>query len=335
MAAEVSLSSAWTVLETEIAGAETDEGGIDAVPTGTSVAAGSVLVGLDRQRRRYVLVPLRPGEAFAEDRRGRAVHLIMIKHGGQRYLAAQCLQRDLDPVFQQFAEEVLRTAIDSEAPAQAVVNALANWRRLLSDADRSGMLGERQIIGLMAELLTVAEVLQRDPNRRLEVWTGPSGHQHDLLWSGGALEVKATLIREGRLVPISSVDQLDEPPGASLHLVHHRFEMAPDGSSLPDTIDQVRALGVDQLTLDSLLAGTGYSPAHEEHYRSRRFRLVDRHVYDVVDPAFPRIIPTSFLAGRVPDGTLRLSYTIDLTNTPPHPIAATAESALWERAARS
>lgn len=332
MAHEDELAAAWAVLETTAK--SVPDSGIDVVPTGVSIPAGQVLVGVDGAGRRYVLVPVRPGEAFAEDRRGRAVQLVGIRHNGVQHIAAVCLQRELDDVFRQFAAEILRSITGAEAPAQRVIEVLASWRRLLSEAGRSGVLTDQRLIGLMAELMTVEDIVRHDPKRRLAVWTGPDAHQHDLRWPGGAIEVKATLVREGRFVKISSVDQLAEPPGSTLHLVHYRFEPAPDGRSLMDAIEAVRNLGVEPGELDALLTKAGYSEADAEHYRARRFRRVERRVYDVLDGSFPRIVPSTFSGGRMPEGTLRLSYTVDLTNTPPHPLGQEDENRLWAEAAR-
>jgi hypothetical protein len=51
--------------------------------------------------------------------------------------------------------------------------------------------------------------------------------------------------------------------------------------------------------------------------------------YDVTGFAFPSITRSSFAAGDIPPGTLRISYSIDLTNEPPLPLGASeAESVI-------
>jgi len=315
--AEVDLSSVWTVLATE---ALTADAGIEAVPTGIEVMAGPVLAGVDSMSRRHLLIPLRPGEAFADDRRGRAVHLLLIDHAGVAYQSAVCLRHDLDRVFTQFASELLDELAGADTGAAVTVAALDQWRALFSDASRAGTLTEPQLIGLLAELHTLRHVLEQDDQRRVEVWTGPTGSQHDLRSGSHSIEVKATLVREGRVVGISSVDQLDPPVGGDLHLVHHQFATDPDGECLPDVVQRILDLGVVAKAFRGLLAESGYIDTDSENYRDRRYRLVERRVYDVEAPAFPRIIPSSFSSGGLPPGTLRLRYSIDLSNEPPIPL---------------
>lgn len=327
---EPDLPTLWTVLQTEATGAETS---IETVASGASVSAGDVLVGVDGWARRHILIPMRPGEAFAEDRSGRAVHLVRVTHEGTVYLSAVCLQAELNQVFAQFARELITEIAEAVSPARATVASLARWRSLFSEADRTGVLSEARLIGVLAELLTLEALITLDPSRRLSVWTGPSGSQHDFRAGGDALEVKATLIREGRIVGVSSVDQLQPPDGGALHLLHHRFQADPSGESLPGAIAGIRNLGVEEGLLLRLLHDAGYRSDLEDHYAVRRYRLVDRRCYDVELPPFPRIVASSFVGASVPAGTLRLSYSIDLTNEPPHPLDEAATTGLLNRMA--
>jgi hypothetical protein len=50
----------------------------------------------------------------------------------------------------------------------------------------------------------------------------------------------------------------------------------------------------------------------------------DCRVYDVASHAFPRLLRSSFTDGDIPAGTLRIGYSIDLTNEPPHPLQSSA-----------
>lgn len=315
--ADPDLATIWTVLQTEASPA----GGVEASGTGIRLRAGEVLAGADALGRRHLLVPLRPGEAFAEDRSGRSVHLLRLDHAGTRYLSAVCLNLDLDGVFTQFANELLSDLADAASGARAAVDALERWRQLFSGADESGRLGEPLLVGLLGELLVLETLLTRDDRRCLDVWTGPEGHQHDFRAGDRALEVKSTVIREGRVVSISSIDQLEPPPIGSLHLVHFRFEAAPDGDSLPAAIRRIRKLGIELGLFHSMLHSVGYLAPHEKHYERRTYRVVDRRAYDVEGPSFPRITQASFLHGGVPAGVLRISYSIDLSNEPPDPLS--------------
>jgi hypothetical protein len=50
-----------------------------------------------------------------------------------------------------------------------------------------------------------------------------------------------------------------------------------------------------------------------------RFRETESRTY-VVDADFPRIVPSSFSTGSVPERVMSLRYTIDLEGEPPYPI---------------
>ena len=317
---EAELTTVWNVLQTEAAGEGT---AIEAVESSVQVRAGQVLLGVDGDSQRHLLIPLLPGEAFATDRTGRSVHLVRVDHKGVDYLSAVCLHEDLHQVFAQFASELLADVAKSASPARTTVEALQRWRRLFADAEPAGQLTTNRIIGLVAELLVLEEILAADPQRSVQVWTGPqsAGAEHDFRHNSAAIEVKATLTREGRIVGISSVDQLDPPPNGSLHLTHLRFEPDPSGISLPTIVNRVRQLCPTPTELNKRLKAAGYRDSHAEEYTDLRYALADQRTYDVEGPSFPRIIPASFKDAKTPVGTLRLSYSIDLTNEPPEPIA--------------
>lgn len=317
---EGDLASIWNVLETEAAD---DSSAISVVDSGLTVRAGRVKLGVDPEGCRHVLIPLLPGEAFAPDTTGRSVHLRRVSNRNIEYLSAVCLHGELHKVFAQFTLELFSEIGNATSPARATVETLARWRLLFADAASAGELSENQVIGLLAELLVLEEILGHDPNRDVGVWTGPqaAGSEHDFRRDSVALEVKATQRREGRIVGISSVDQLDPPPGGSLHLVHFRFEPDPSGLSLPEVVERVRQLCPVLNEFDYRIGASGYHERHSEHYERLRFAIVDRRTYDINDPAFPRIVPGSFSGGAVPPGTLRISYSIDLTNEPPVPIS--------------
>ena len=324
---ERELNARWAVLETE-AGAE--GAGLEVTSSGTGVLAGDVLLGVDYLGRRHLLIPLKVGEAFGVDRRGSSVHLERLSHSGTDYLSAVCLKPDLHQDFGRFVNEILEEIGSADSPARATVEALDRWRRLFADA-RNDRLTDAKIIGLMAELMTLHEIVRRDPARDLTVWTGPANSQHDFRTGVHALEVKATLAREGRLVPISSVLQLECPDAGTLHLVHHRFERSPDGDTVSHWYRKVCELGVAHQALRALVEAVGYDEDDVDYYDQRVFRLVERRTYDVAVQGFPRITPGSFIGGTLPAGVRDLSYTIDLTNEPPTPLGASQEEALFSQ----
>ena len=144
--------------------------------------------------------------------------------------------------------------------------------------------------------------------------------QHDFRWAGVAIEVKATRSREGRRIPISSVEQLVSPPDSELYLAHYRFEDDPVAGSLADLVGVVENLSADRDAFREQLGVYGYDTRRADAYATLRLREKEFRMYDVNGVGFPRITPVSFVGGRVPAGTEALSYTVDLSNEPPHPL---------------
>lgn len=322
------LAASWTVLETEAAGDGPET--LRAVSTGIAVSAGPIDAGVDAAGHRHLLIPLLDGEAVAEDRGGRGVQIWRVDLGGRLFVSLVCLVPALNDVFERLASEVLAEVQAAPSPARRAAEVLHDWKELLAAA-ASGPLSDERLVGLLAELLCFEEVVRLDPLRRVDTWNGPSRDQHDLRYGDFAVEVKATTAREGRVVSISSVDQLDPTPASTLHIAFHRFQAATTGAgeSLPGVVGRLLALGVNSTDLYKRLALVGYSTVDEDNYRSRLFRLTERRIYDTSQQHFPAIVRDSFKAGDLPPGTLRLSYAIDLTNEPPAPMTADQEAQLW------
>lgn len=318
------LDGIWTVLSSTIPAQ-----GVSIAPTSHRVAAGPVMAGVDSDGRRHLLVPLLPGEAVRTDTKGRGVQLGRISHGNDHYLTVVCLLPELHPVFTQFCRELADSVEDASSPARETADAFERWRTLFSEASTRGILGQEALIGLLGELDTLLELLRHGAPGDLEYWTGPLGAVHDFRSLTHAIETKSTLIREGRVVGIASVDQLQEPPGSELLLRHTRFERDPGGWDLATAVDQVVAQGGDRSALERRISELGVDTTDLSAYAGRKYRIVETRTYDVTGAAFPRLVRSSFAVGDVPAGTLRISYSIDLTNEPPAPLSPdTADAAL-------
>lgn len=315
------LDVVWAVLETQ----DADVDGLRVRGTGVDLPAGEVLVASGADGHRHVLLPLPAGAAFAQDSSTRGVHITRRRldtgRGIEEFVDVECRLAHLNPVFATLAQDMLDAAVASpEQPATACRVVLDRWREFLG-AERSPLLSEERAVGLLAELLVLIGVLVHDPDRRLDVWAGPSGAAHDLRRGAHAIEVKGTQVREGKFVQIHGAEQLVAPEGGTLHLAWYRFERDDTSPlSLPAAVREIGGLGVDNLVLTERLALAGYDPVHAEEYERRRYRPVENRLY-TVGPTFPRVVPSSFSEGAVPPGVLRLRYTVDLTNEPPEPLS--------------
>lgn len=326
----VDLESAWSVLETEatLAGSS-----LKSAVTGHQVGGLEIEIAADPSGNRYLLIPLLPGEAVLEDRTGRWVQLVRTVIGDRQYVALRCGATRLARLFQLLAEDILREVEGKPSPSAVAFQALQRWKELFAVA--SGPLGDEQLIGLLAELLCLERCYRANPAFDLTRWTGPAGGKHDLQNGPVGVEVKATMSREGRVVGIHGIEQLDPSPGADLYLALHRFEPVEpaQGEHLPAVVDRLEVAGAPRGDLLALLGGVGYSELDLDSYSERAFRLVDERLYDVGSVHFPRLTPHSFASGSLPSGILRVNYSIDLTNEPPSPLGAPEVAEVWARVA--
>ncbi|YCK80834.1 PD-(D/E)XK motif protein [Arthrobacter sp. D3-18] len=286
-----------------------------------SVGAGELQAAVDMDGHFVVLVPLTHGETVPSDNTASTVQLRRQEAGGKAYVGVSCLKPDLNDVFLMFVHDLIRSLPHRGKVCDVVVDVVHRWRSLFAEAEKAAILSIPQIIGLLAELHTLENILIGDPYRDLNVWTGPGKSQHDFRTVGHALEVKATTGREGLRVRISSVEQLNSDADVSLHLDVYRYEPSPEGDSLPAAVARIQALQVEPGLLSSLLLKSGYRGQFSDVYQAYRFKTSGHYVYDVKESGFPRITPSSFVSGRLPSGTERLSYTIDLSNASTSPLS--------------
>lgn len=306
---------------------------METISVGVSVRAGVLLVGLDPYGNRHLLIPMLPGEAVSTDIRGSSVHLVRVESGGGTYLSVVCLTNTLHGVFSRFARELVSTIADESSPARGAASAYRRWRSLFDD-ETATRLSTDQLVGLIGELTSVGELLRHGACPDLSWWTGPRSQQHDVRSPAFALEIKSSLVREGREVTIHGVDQLATPgSGAGLFLVHHQFDREPAGSNLGSVVAVVEQAGAETDALRYLLNRVGVTEADLEPVSPRRFRHVATRIYDVERPHFPRITRVQFVGGELPPGTMRLTYGVDLTNEPPHPLDAASMEHLSSRLA--
>lgn len=321
----------WDVVESE---ERLGDGNVRVVPVDVEVPAGQIRVGADSSCRLYVYVPVGTDEDFDDDRTGQAVHLERDQRDGQDYLVVSCRKPELNPAFRQFGLDLIAAVEGEPRPSQKAIEELDQWRRLLAWGSDSATLDPSKIKGLIGELLVLEKLAEADAERSLEAWTGPGQHQHDFCFPGAHLEVKATENRSRREPSISSVEQLQAPPGGSLHLIHFQLESDPTGDTLADLCKRILDLGVLRFPFLQRLSESGYTyGTGEEIYAGFKYRVVERRCYDTADESFPRLTPDSFPDGRVPPGVMDISYRINLSGESPSPLSrARTDSLLKELA---
>lgn len=297
---------------------------------GHSVEAGPLMAAADNKGQFAVLVPLLPGEGLADGSVGKAIHLSRTSVGDRWYARVTCREPELNDVFIIFVRDLVER-LPTEGPCVKVLTEhVDHWKQLFTDSSEGGLLSPAQAAGLMAELLTLERILSSDPERKLSAWTGPLKSQHDFRYAGHALEIKATLAREGHRTKISSIEQLNAPDGCSLHLSFFKFIITPDGDSLPDVVGRIRTMGIDLHEFELLMLRAGYRAAYEGVYEAYCFDILNEYTFDVTILGFPRLVPAMFPNKHVPHGVEQISYVIDLAGSLEKTLSSSQLKALYQ-----
>lgn len=278
---------------------------------------------IDHQGQRHLLIPAPSTGRLIEDKRSSGVHLLSADWGDEdarrRFVDLVCLKPHLNGLFDLIIYEVLAELHGTAGqPDRICLTVLNHWRELLS-RDSLPMPERSAVIGLFGELTVLRNLAQVNPIT-LSLWTGPDSGRFDFFAGGRALEVKTTLRRQGIVLTIHGHDQLEAPQNGSLHLVVVLIEEAPaEGENLRALVDSLVTLGISRVEMYQKLARIGFTPDTLTLLDDQRFRVVERRMYEVND-LFPRITASNFVGASLPRGVIALSYTIDLSVPPPHPL---------------
>ena len=298
---------------------------------GAAAAGGRVLAGLDDSGLRHLLIPLAEGQHVEADRRSAGVHLVereMEADGVRiRFADLACRRPHLTAAFAVLADEAAEEirALPADADV-AVGRVLGRWRELL-DRDASSVLSLEQLTGLFGELWVLCRSLAEGQSA-VRRWSGPLGGRHDFTGPNLSLEVKSTLRREGRVIEVHGLEQMEPPPGGRLFLMLLRLERSEGGQSVPELVAGAVAATPDPLEVERRLAAAGYDRLHETKYQDLRFLVLERTSWEVQE-GFPRIVRSSFTGGAMPAGTLALRYQIDLSGPAPTPLAEAEDAAIF------
>jgi hypothetical protein len=225
------------------------------------------------------------------------------------FIDVMCLDRSLDSVFADLAEEVVHRVAGGASAANSVEGTIADFRDLLGGSQRD--IPDHTILGLIGELF-VLRLLSRISANAIDAWTGPFEQRHDFRRRNLAIEVKTSGRRDSTSVSISSCDQLTEPAGGSLILVHIKLERTSEGAlSVASLSGDILATGASQQSLESALIAIGCHDAHAPAWNRLQYTFESMHGYRIGD-GFPRIVSEQFPHGVLPQGVESLEYRVDL-----------------------
>ncbi|GIF96588.1 PD-(D/E)XK motif protein [Catellatospora citrea] len=268
-------------------------------------------VALDVAGVRHLLVPVGDETVPVDPKPATlALGVRKIQFGGRvvAYVDVSCTDTDLFAEFDEVVEDVLEAVAGSPQPAAAAVAAVGRWRRLLRSRLMRG-LSRQAKIGLFAELTVLSALVAADPAFPVQSWRGPLGEPHDFEASRHCLEVKG-LGADADGVVIHGLDQLDAHDGRGLDLVLMRVVDDPDGRSVGDLVEHLRAAVGSRADLRLRLGAAGWQ---EQPDRPDPDSFSVGEVLRIrVGSETPRLVPSSLTAGALPQGVAGLSYRLDL-----------------------
>ncbi|MEE8868171.1 MAG: PD-(D/E)XK motif protein [Acidipropionibacterium acidipropionici] len=264
---------------------------------------------VDRDSHRHLLLPIDEDYAF-KPVLGESLRLDDMHYDSVRYLDLACVTEGHRDVFAALADDIIRRLSSDvrSAPAE-IQSALEEWRRLLRPAKELTPEASR---GLFGELVVLGWLARRNPQYALDVWTGPSGDCHDFTTVNGDLEVK-TSSKEGLVVDISSLRQLDVTDGHELTLIRLSVSDSPDGQSISEKARELIDLGVPEWPLYTKIKDAGLNV--RDNQDPGRYAISSEVSAWRITSAFPGLrygdLPVEWR-----DAISKVKYTLDLVSAP-------------------
>jgi len=302
--------------------------------SGVIAPEGPIRHAIDPLGHRILMIPVTDEEfdEFIDDRAGASVSLQRERYAennkAEPFLVFRCEHAFLRDTFAAFVDDVLvEFAQPTEARrATAVASRLVldRWRRLFATRG-PGLLSDKVIVGLAAELRVLLAILAERGPQSLEGWTGPDNADRDFVFPGISIEVKGTQRKTGMEVEINGLGQLALPVDGDLYLTASRVTFTPTGEvTLPDLVDSVLEAGVDSELLTEKLEAVGYYHARADDYAKKKLDFLEDRFFRVT-AGFPRIDPTLVASVPQSDRVRDISYLLDLTSHDTVPGALTTD----------
>jgi hypothetical protein len=323
------LERGWRLVESR---GPVDVGAIVADPLQIAIGKRPLLVGVDAEGDRHLLIPIGNAGEVGKTTPGGAVKLAarsLLLDGAQgTYADISCSRPDLYDEFAVLASAIAESvAADPAAPAETAARVIEEWRELLR-AISLPRLDRSALIGLFAELLVLERILATDPRRRVDCWTGPTRGRHDFQRGEVVLDVKGTTARRGRPVVIHGIDQLEAPPNAELFLWLVRLEVGVGrGDSLRALVERLLDRALDPADLEQKLRRAGYDFDSEDSYETPLLTELETRLYRV-DESFPALTRRHLIHGDLPARVTAVNYEIDLSGDEPKPVSNDIESSV-------
>lgn len=268
-------------------------------------------VALDATGIRHLLVPAGAEAVFVDPKPavlGMMIRKLAFEGVSIAYVDVFCAESDLFPEFDQVVEDVLEAVSNSSRPTSAAIDAVMRWRRLFRSSLLRGISRQAKL-GLFAELVVLAALVDADRNFPVQAWRGPLNEPHDFETHYRCIEVKA-LSAVSDAITVHGLEQLNTHDRRPLDLVMLRVVEEPDGRSVSDLVRQLGGSVMSRAELRSRLSAAGWSEQPDRP--DLDLFAIDEVFRVVVDVDTPRVVPSSLTTGGVPHGVSKISYQVDL-----------------------
>ena len=312
MSKQIDLSSYWATLQTRS-------------PEGSNLLVmeldtpdlpnRSVLLCHNQARVRGVLLQLSsPGVSLPELK----TSSLQISHDSrtddsgkvEHFIRVDCMSDELHAVFDKLIERVIQRLVNGSTAADSCRDAIREFRRLLARS-RGDLPTEEVIIGLIGELHLLLQLVEIEP-KHWRSWIGVRGTNVDFSFANVDIECKTGRSSDAPRITVHGLDQLEPMNEHRLFLRYLAVEPNPSGPlHVPGLIDMVLRHVVDQEGFMDLITQTPYNPVQRELWEEQAYTPVASTIYSV-NEAFPRIRPSTFEAGQLPEAISSLRYDISL-----------------------
>lgn len=174
-----------------------------------------------------------------------------------------------------------------------------NWRDLMGNK-----VAERQAYSVIAEMAVLEYLIDQG---KAPVWTAANSGSNDIETDDESFEVKSTTKKYEAKITISSEYQLKGKH--PLFLYFCRMESSPSGKSIDDMVEVLVSKGIQRYELENQLTALDFEAGRVT--RKDKYKIIEKRWY-TVDEKFPKIVDSSFVGGKKPDGISHIQYTIDL-----------------------
>lgn len=294
----------------------TGDGAIEvpSLSSGVDTGFGSVRLAIGPEGQPRLMVPCGVASSIRGGLSSDKLSVTMSRYDvtgrATRFIDVMCADRSLDAVFAELASEVVHRIAGGDGAVEAVEGTIVDFRDLLRDATGRDV-PDCEIVGLIGELVVLRDLASRSPNA-IGAWTGPFDQRHDFRHGDRAIEVKTSSRVDSTSIHVSSIEQLSEPAGGALLLVHLNVERAGNGElSVSGLCAEIVRFGVARPGLVKALAAMGCPDPDSIAWNRIRFSLERISGYRVTS-GFPRVTAAQFPGHVLPEGIQSVSYEVDL-----------------------